>query len=223
MPFSTLIRPASISTCIKPLYLALSLYLWKKLINWCHCVGIKPSTRQELRTGLKFIPSGDGVMVTMLSQIAIFMGPTWVLSAPGGSHVGPMKLAIKDVINGSAELRTGVQLVTTSKVIYINPGVARRRQAVWYFQCKNTYTGKTDFVWKHHPILCFTLISPEMVDFTHWIPGIDRHWYCEWLHADLTPGHRYESRFMSQYKERQEIVLWLFMGIYTWVIWHLYI
>ena len=26
------------------------------------------------------------------------MGPTWVLSAPDGSHVGPMKLAIRDVL-----------------------------------------------------------------------------------------------------------------------------
>ena len=24
------------------------------------------------------------------------MGPTWVLSAPGGPHVGPMNLAIRD-------------------------------------------------------------------------------------------------------------------------------
>ena len=26
------------------------------------------------------------------------MGPTWVLSAPDGSHVGPMDLVIKEVI-----------------------------------------------------------------------------------------------------------------------------
>ena len=31
----------------------------------------------------------------MLSQIAKFMGPTWVLSAPDGPHVGPMNLAIR--------------------------------------------------------------------------------------------------------------------------------
>ena len=30
-----------------------------------------------------------------VSQIAIFMGPTWVVSAPGGPHVGPMNLAIR--------------------------------------------------------------------------------------------------------------------------------
>ena len=32
------------------------------------------------------------------------MGPTWVLAAPGGPHVGPMNLAIRDrkrlVLNG---------------------------------------------------------------------------------------------------------------------------
>ena len=32
------------------------------------------------------------------SQIAKFMGPTWVLSAPDGSHVGSMILAIRDFI-----------------------------------------------------------------------------------------------------------------------------
>ena len=29
------------------------------------------------------------------NEIARFMGPTWVLSAPGGSHVSPMNLAIR--------------------------------------------------------------------------------------------------------------------------------
>ena len=33
-----------------------------------------------------------------VSQIAKFMGPTWVLSAPDGPHVGPMNLAIRDII-----------------------------------------------------------------------------------------------------------------------------
>ena len=30
-----------------------------------------------------------------MSQIAKFMGPSWVLSAPGGPHVGPMNLVIR--------------------------------------------------------------------------------------------------------------------------------
>ena len=29
------------------------------------------------------------------------MGPTWVLSAPDGPHVGPMNLAIREVLSGS--------------------------------------------------------------------------------------------------------------------------
>ena len=29
-----------------------------------------------------------------------FMGPNWVLSAPGGQHVGPMNLAIRDGSHG---------------------------------------------------------------------------------------------------------------------------
>ena len=32
------------------------------------------------------------------AQIAIFMGPKWVLSAPGGPHVGPMNLAIREIM-----------------------------------------------------------------------------------------------------------------------------
>ena len=34
------------------------------------------------------------------------MGPTWVLSAPDGPHVCPMKLAIRDVINGTHHMMT---------------------------------------------------------------------------------------------------------------------
>ena len=32
------------------------------------------------------------------------MGPTWVLSAPDGPHVGPMNLAIRDATSKSREL-----------------------------------------------------------------------------------------------------------------------
>ena len=35
---------------------------------------------------------------TIVTQITIFMGPTWVLSAQGGPHVGPMYLAIGEFI-----------------------------------------------------------------------------------------------------------------------------
>ena len=45
------------------------------------------------RYGFKF----DQTYVNEISytQIAKFMGPTWVLSAPDGPHVGPMNLAIR--------------------------------------------------------------------------------------------------------------------------------
>ena len=33
------------------------------------------------------------------------MGPTWVLSAPDGPHVGPMNLAIRVVLQGDSNLK----------------------------------------------------------------------------------------------------------------------
>ena len=33
------------------------------------------------------------------------MGPTWVLSAPDGPHVGPMNIAIKEAYSSMPELR----------------------------------------------------------------------------------------------------------------------
>ena len=33
-----------------------------------------------------------------MTKIARFMGPTWVLSAPDGPHVGPMSLAIRGIL-----------------------------------------------------------------------------------------------------------------------------
>ena len=33
--------------------------------------------------------------IFLTTQIAKFMGPTWVMSAPNGPHVGPMNLAIR--------------------------------------------------------------------------------------------------------------------------------
>ena len=40
------------------------------------------------------------------------MGPTWVLSAPDGPHVGPMNLAIRDGID--AQQHTWVYLIASS-------------------------------------------------------------------------------------------------------------
>ena len=32
------------------------------------------------------------------------MGPTWVLSAPGGPHVGPMNIAIRDMAKSDIDI-----------------------------------------------------------------------------------------------------------------------
>ena len=37
------------------------------------------------------------------------MGPTWVLSSPGGPHVGPMNLAIWEIIR---DITTAMKLIT---------------------------------------------------------------------------------------------------------------
>ena len=47
---------------------------------------------------------GAGIdMATVITQIAKYMGPTWVLSAPDGSHVGPMNLAIRETSDSVAD------------------------------------------------------------------------------------------------------------------------
>ena len=43
---------------------------------------------------IKVIPATRGKVWS--TQIARFMGPTWVLTAPDGPHVGPMNLALKE-------------------------------------------------------------------------------------------------------------------------------
>ena len=44
----------------------------------------------------------EGSPGCITSQIAKFMGPTWVLSAPDGPHVSPMNLAIRDCMTEEA-------------------------------------------------------------------------------------------------------------------------
>ena len=43
----------------------------------------------------KYIWSADLSSGPPIAQKAKFMGPTWVLSAPDGPHVGPMNLVIR--------------------------------------------------------------------------------------------------------------------------------
>ena len=63
-------------------------------------------SKAYVSTGMLFSPGSNSEFLSthMLhltkrfidtSQIAKFMGPTWVLSAPDGPHVGPMNLAIR--------------------------------------------------------------------------------------------------------------------------------
>ena len=46
------------------------------------------------------------------------MGPTWDLSAPDGPHIGPMNLAIRDVIPGKTE-------------VVLHPYVTAHKQNMW--------------------------------------------------------------------------------------------
>ena len=46
------------------------------------------------------------VFVFIPTQIARFMGPTWVLSAPDGPHFGPMNLAIREVLRQHDNIRS---------------------------------------------------------------------------------------------------------------------
>ena len=53
------------------------------------------------------------------------MGPTWVLSAPGGPHVGPMNLAIRDLsssrIQQILDQPTPMQALYSMLTVYITP------------------------------------------------------------------------------------------------------
>ena len=46
------------------------------------------------------------------------MGPTWVLSAPDGPHVGPMNLAIRDANVQLSEMDEAASMGYGSKSIY---------------------------------------------------------------------------------------------------------
>ena len=48
------------------------------------------------------------------------MGPTWVLSVPDGTHVGPMNLAIRDVFSSTTALRIYASLDQDRSVLCLN-------------------------------------------------------------------------------------------------------
>ena len=102
-------------TCIRKISVEISFYQsWK-------CVG-----KLYLQISLDF-PSGQWAdwifcverlpwkLVIRDSKVhGANMGPTWVLSAPGGSHVGPMNLAIWDANQGHIKHGTDVFIMKTS-------------------------------------------------------------------------------------------------------------
>ena len=52
------------------------------------------------------------------------MGPTWVLSAPDGPHVGPMNLAIRDILSLSKAYSAKQKKRPVTFAITINPTTA---------------------------------------------------------------------------------------------------
>ena len=57
------------------------------------------------------------------------MGPTWVLSAPDGPHVGPMNLAIRDN-NGIRMSHGGFNEPSVSDIEYVYPQPSNIRRTL---------------------------------------------------------------------------------------------
>ena len=82
---------------------------WGLLSSICRCrIFISRETDFNLFTTL-WVPwdqrwptiqvkSSQGIMIPDSKVHGVDMGPTWVLSAPDGPHVGPINLAIRDVV-----------------------------------------------------------------------------------------------------------------------------
>ena len=58
------------------------------------------------------------------------MGPTWVLSAPDGPHVGHMNLAIRDTLGLQQDILDSITL--KSQIFYTNPSIALSRNHAHY-------------------------------------------------------------------------------------------
>ena len=92
-------------------------HLRDDVIKWKHFPCYWPFVRGIHQSPVNFPHKGQSLGALMFSlmcawingwvnnreaaQIAKFMGPTWVLSAPGGPHVSPMNIAIR-VVNWNA-------------------------------------------------------------------------------------------------------------------------
>ena len=93
-------------------------------------------------------------MLVFWSQIAKFMGPTWVLSAPDGTHIGPMNLAITGVSKHEAWLKA-VQLApwaTGFAAIYFHEHMSRIEQQT----CLMIIQGKHVIYICQHPLWMMT-------------------------------------------------------------------
>ena len=83
------------------------------------------------------------------------MGPTWVLSAPDGPHVGPMNLAIREV------LQIQNVIISVMTVFW---------DKIWYtgVLCNIGYPFKTHLRLKFHKIFCLSITSIQGVQsFQH--------------------------------------------------------
>ena len=77
------------------------------IMAW-HKTGEKPSSELmvlcfidicDLQRMVQLILGNHGSSIPDSIVYGAKMGPTWVLSAPGGPHVGPMNLAIRDIMS----------------------------------------------------------------------------------------------------------------------------
>ena len=62
-------------------------------LSFRHINGIFKNTRRDLA----WFHISMYIIIPDNKDHEAYMGPTWVLSAPGGPHVGPMNLAIRDI------------------------------------------------------------------------------------------------------------------------------
>ena len=144
--------------------------------------------------------------VTMLYENFIFpdnkvhvahKGPTWVLSAPGGTHVGPINLVIKVIIrtlsltsdNSLIVYSTNSWELTKFTLNFPNSIVPLLGQYCWHLTCKDSYCmhcGQDHGnQWKE-----YFLIRGVHFCFYSWIFDIRHETYTFWVYS--------ESKFLAE-------------------------
>ena len=122
--------------------------VWPQLIVWQY------STYQEICTRRALFVFCCGLVLVGFNQIlrgdlfrtiypdskfhVAHMGPTWVLSAPGGSHVGPMNLAIrvKQLYDcSSCRLTVGQRKKVTAVTFFRCPSVRFELATEQWYDC----------------------------------------------------------------------------------------